>query len=71
MRAVEARKAKLRQWKWELGLGISFLLLAGVFFWHPMFIGITIAVWTALAFIILGVFRIALTFRLRRQSTQQ
>ena len=69
MRAVEARKAKLPRWKWELGLGISFILLAGVFFWHPMFIGITIAIWTALAFIFLGVFRIALTLRLRKQST--
>jgi uncharacterized membrane protein HdeD (DUF308 family) len=70
VRAVEARKAKLIRWKWELGLGIFFLLLAGLFFWHPMFIGITIAIWTALAFIILGVFRIALTLRLRRQSRQ-
>lgn len=67
-RAVEARKAKLLRWKWELGLGICFLLLAGLFFWHPMFVGITIAIWTALAFIILGVFRIALTLTAMRQS---
>ena len=67
IRAVEARKAKLLRWKWELGLGICFLLLAGLFLWHPMFIGITIAIWTALAFIILGVFRITLTLTMRRQ----
>jgi uncharacterized membrane protein HdeD (DUF308 family) len=67
IRAVEASKAKLPRWKWELGLGIFFLLLAGLFFWHPLFIGITIAIWTALAFIILGVFRITLTLTMRRQ----
>ena len=66
MKAAEARKDQHRYWMWEFALGIFLMLLAIVFLWHPMLLGITIAVWTGLAFIILGIFRIALTFRLRR-----
>ena len=66
MKAAEARKDQHRYWAWEFALGIFLMLLAIVFLWHPMLLGITIAVWTGLAFIILGIFRIALTFRLRR-----
>ncbi len=68
MRGVRAMKEDHPQWKWELGLGAVVLLLAVLFLWHPMFIGLTIALWTGLAFIILGTFRIALTLRLRNQS---
>lgn len=70
-RAMEARKVKQNYWKWELGLGLLLLLLAVLFLWHPMMIGFTIAIWSAWAFIILGIFRIALTIRLRRHSLQQ
>jgi hypothetical protein len=40
-------------------------LLAFIFLWHPMILGATFAIWAAIAFILLGVFRITLTFRLR------
>ncbi len=63
-RAFEARKAGAEAWKWELSFGLSLLLLAILFIWHPMIIGFTIAIWSALAFILLGIFRIALTLRL-------
>ena len=70
MKAAEARKDQHKYWAWEFALGIFLMLLAIVFLWHPMLLGITIAVWTGLAFIILGIFRIALTFRLRRLRKQ-
>ena len=68
MRASEARQAKREVWKWELTLGVMLLITAIMFLWHPMILGITIALWTAMAFIILGLFRIILTFRLRKQK---
>jgi len=68
MRAAEARQAKHTYWKWELTLGAILFLLAILFLWHPMILGSTIAIWTAMAFIILGVFKIALTIRLKRQK---
>ena len=67
-RAMEARKAKQEVWKWELVFGLSLLLLAILFIWHPMVIGFTIAIWSALALILLGIFRITLTVKLRKQQ---
>lgn len=66
MRAAEARKANYKYWTWELALGIFLIVLALLFLWHPMALSFTLAIWTALAFIVLGVFRIVLTFRLRQ-----
>ena len=71
VRAREARKVGAGYWKWELGLGITYLALAVIFLWHPMIPGITIAIWSALAFIILGIFRIAWTIRLKRHMNKQ
>jgi len=66
MHSSGARKAGHGYWKWELILGIALIFMAFVFLWHPMILGATIAIWTAIAFILLGISRIALTFRLRR-----
>lgn len=66
MKAAEARKDQKRAWSWEFALGVFLMLLAVMFLWHPMLLGISIAIWTGLAFIILGIFRIVLTFRLRK-----
>jgi len=55
-----------RRWSWEMVLGVILILLALVFVWHPLVLGITITIWIAFAFIILGLFRVLLTFRLRR-----
>jgi len=65
MKAAGARKDQRRFWMWEFALAVFLMLLAVVFLWHPMLLGISIAVWTGLAFIILGIFRIVLTLRLR------
>jgi uncharacterized membrane protein HdeD (DUF308 family) len=66
-RAVQSRRKDQGYRTWELGLGILFLILAAIILWHPMIIGLTIAIWTAIAFIVLGIFRIVLTIRLKRQ----
>ena len=65
MKAAEARKDEKSFWMWEFALAVFLMLLAVAFLWHPMLLGISIAVWTGLAFIILGIFRIVLTLRLR------
>lgn len=69
MRAAGSRKDERGYWAWEFTLGLFLMLLAVAFLWHPMLLGISIAIWTALAFIILGIFRIVLTLRLRRLRT--
>lgn len=71
MKAAEARKDQHTYWAWEFALAVFLMLLAVAFLWHPMLLGISIAMWTGLAFIILGIFRIVLTFRLRKLRMQK
>ncbi|NLK15035.1 MAG: HdeD family acid-resistance protein [Bacteroidales bacterium] len=44
-----------------LGLIFSFILL-----WNPMFAGVSVVIWTALAFILLGCYSIYFSFKLRK-----
>ena len=69
-RAFEFRGDNRDIWRWELILGIVLLLLAILLLWHPMILGMTIAIWTAAAFIAMGVFRISMTIRLKRLSSR-
>jgi len=48
---------------YSIVFGIMLISLAVIFVWHPEVLGITIAFWTALAFISLGIFRIILAFK--------
>ena len=68
--AIEFKEGDRDIWKWELILGLFLFVLAIILLWHPMILGLTIAIWTAAAFIILGVFRISLTIRLKRLNTK-
>ena len=66
IKATEARDAKRSLWSAEMGWGIFLLVLAVIIIWHPLFLGIPIAIWAGMAFVVLGVFRIVVAFRLRR-----
>jgi hypothetical protein len=68
MWAGNAHKTGNPVWGWELAGGLLLLVLGVLFLWHPLILGITIAVWTGFAFIFLGVFRILLTIQLRKRG---
>jgi len=68
--AFRVRKEGRDIWRWEMILGFVLLLLAILLLWHPMILGLTIALWTAAAFIAMGIFRISLTIRLKRISSK-
>ena len=53
-------------WGWLLALGILGLLFSFILIWNPMFAGLTIVIWTGCAFISLGIFRIILSFKLKK-----
>ncbi len=44
-----------------LGLIFSFILL-----WNPMFAGVSVVVWTAVAFVIIGAYTVYFSFKLRK-----
>lgn len=69
-RAMEFREGERDIWRWEMILGIVLLLLAILLLIHPMILGLTIAIWTAVAFIALGIFRISLTIRLKNAGSK-
>jgi uncharacterized membrane protein HdeD (DUF308 family) len=64
--AFQQRRLGDVAWKPDMWYGFALILLAGLLLWHPEIIGITIAFWTALAFIILGGFRMAMALNLKR-----
>jgi len=65
------RESGDRLWSWEMIFGVILILLALMFIWHPLVLGITITIWIAMAFIVLGLFRVILTFRLRRMGKRR
>jgi uncharacterized membrane protein HdeD (DUF308 family) len=60
--AVIVKKEVGKGYIFNMVFGIILIVIALIFIWHPEILGITIAFWTALAFIFLGIFRIVLAF---------
>lgn len=67
--AFDLKGFGIRDWYWLLLLGILGLLFSFIMIWNPIFGGMTIIIWTAMAFITYGIFRIILAFKLRRLHT--
>lgn len=64
--AWQLRRLGDDMWKTNFYYGIALIVLAALLLWHPEIIGITVAFWTALAFILLGGFRVAMALNLKR-----
>lgn len=67
-RAYNLKQQNNTTWTKPLSTGILIILVAILLLWHPEIIGFTIAIWAALAFIILGIFRIYFGLRLKDNS---
>jgi uncharacterized membrane protein HdeD (DUF308 family) len=61
--AMIIKKSNNPNYIYGLIFGIVLILLAAIFVWHPEILGVTLAFWTGLAFISLGLFRILLIFK--------
>jgi len=64
--AFEIRGFADSGWGWLLALGILGLLFSFVLLWNPLFAGLSIVILTGCAFITLGIYRIILSFKLKR-----
>ncbi|WP_340113259.1 HdeD family acid-resistance protein [Maribellus mangrovi] len=67
-RAFQLKKSNSTHWKRVLVFGILLIVVAAILLWHPEIIGFTIAIWTSLAFILIGVFRIYLALQFRKMN---
>jgi uncharacterized membrane protein HdeD (DUF308 family) len=61
--AITLKRANSQNFIYPLIFGILLIVIAAIFVWHPEIFGITLAFWTALAFISVGIFRIFLVFK--------
>jgi uncharacterized membrane protein HdeD (DUF308 family) len=61
--ALAYKRANNKNYIYPLIFGILLIIIAVIFVWHPEVFGITLAFWTALAFISVGIFRIFLVFK--------
>ena len=63
---IDLRHYAIKSWGWVVFYGIIGVILALAMIFNPVFGGINIVVWTAIAFIITGLYSIQLSLALRR-----
>ncbi len=64
--AIELKNYHLMDWGYLLAFGILGLLFSFILIWDPLFSGMTVVIWTALAFIVTGIFQIIFAFKLKK-----
>ena len=65
-RSIDLKKYSSKRWGYLMFTSILGLILSLIIIWNPLFGGLTIVFYTALAFIILGALNIVLAFELRK-----
>lgn len=64
--ALELRRYGVQDWGILLFIGILGVLFSFILLWHPLLAGMNLVFWTALIFIMSGIFSSYLAFKLRR-----
>lgn len=64
--SLELKRQQISDWGNLLAVGILGAILAFILLWNPVLAGFTIIFYTALAFIVIGIFQIYLSFKLKK-----
>jgi uncharacterized membrane protein HdeD (DUF308 family) len=64
--AIELKKLKVLDWGNLLGIGILGSIFAFIILWNPLFAGMTLVIYTGIAFLLVGLFQIYHALRLRK-----
>ncbi|WP_432709173.1 HdeD family acid-resistance protein [Pedobacter sp.] len=64
--SLELRSSGVKDWGWLMATGILIVLLSFILIANPVFAAINIVIWTGLALIITGIFRIMYSFQLKK-----
>jgi len=64
-KAVQLKSANPKGWKWVLGIGLVLLLISGILIIKPEIAAKALSIWLGVSFIIFGVYRIFLFFRVK------
>jgi uncharacterized membrane protein HdeD (DUF308 family) len=68
--SFELGRLRIPDWGLLLFFGILGLVLAFIMLWNPVFAGLTIVVYTAMAFLSIGIFQVYLSFRLKKLNKE-
>jgi uncharacterized membrane protein HdeD (DUF308 family) len=68
--SFELSRYKVPNWGLLLLIGILGVIVAFIMIWNPVFAGLTIVVYTAIAFISIGIFRVYVSFKLRKLNEE-
>lgn len=63
--SIDLKKRSVKSWSNLLIIGILGVIFALIMLWNPVFAGMTIVFYTAFAFILIGVFQVFLSFKLK------
>jgi uncharacterized membrane protein HdeD (DUF308 family) len=66
--SIELKRQEVGDWGNLLGIGILGSVFAFIMLWDPLFAGMTLVIYTAIAFLMIGLFQIYLAIRLRKIS---
>lgn len=64
--ALELKRQYIKDWGNLLAIGIMGLIFSFVMIWNPLFAGMTLVFYTAMAFIIAGISQVYLSFSLKK-----
>jgi uncharacterized membrane protein HdeD (DUF308 family) len=64
--SIEFKKYKVSDWGWLLFTGIVGVILSFILLWNPFIAGLTVAVFTGIALITIGIFHIHFSIELKK-----
>ncbi|NMM48265.1 HdeD family acid-resistance protein [Marinigracilibium pacificum] len=64
--SLEMKKYGEENWGLLLGLSVLGVIFAFVLLWNPVVAGSTVVVWTAITFVVIGIFEIFLSLKLKK-----
>ena|SRR5690554_5133824 len=64
--ALELKRQKIMDWGNLLGIGILGSIFAFIILWNPLFAGMTLVIYTGIAFLLVGLFQVYHALRLRK-----
>lgn len=64
--SIELQSFKVSNWGWLLFTGILGVIFSFILLWNPLFAGLTVAVFTGIALITIGIFHIHFSIELKK-----
>lgn len=64
--SLELKKYGVLDWGNLMAIGLLGVIFSILLLWNPMFAGLSVVVWTALAFIVFGIFNIYFSIKLKK-----